>query len=219
MHGSSYDLCSPLISTPDKIKTLNLFRNNEAPLIFWHLQKSGGSAYCYMMRKEYRVNKEAINTKSPDCNDAKFSVDIILNFTTWEKMYKPKGYLFVALETSNSDYKTFPIKYHKSPETLILLDKSVGIRHVNAWKQILHVMVIRHPVDMAISAFNYKFQGTEIAISGACLKNNFSDDECMQELFRIKDDPTIITHSFFNPQQLNRIRNEILGDYVIDTLT
>lgn len=219
-HISSENLCSPLKPNTDKIGTLEKFRkSNTAPLYFWHLQKSAGSAFCYMMRQEYKMNKENITTESIDCNAHAFGIDIVKNFSTWMADYQPRGYLYVAMEPSNSDYITYPKKYHQDKVTQILLNESYGEYRELVWSSMVHVLVIRHPVDMALSAFNFKFPGTDESIVSRCKSFNISTNNCMKELFRIKDDTTIKTHKFFNAQQLNRIRNEILGDYVINTFS
>lgn len=219
VHVPDNYLCGPLHPNLEKRSTLDRFRNNTAPLYFWHLQKSAGSAFCYMMRQEYRIYEKYIINEGPDCNCHRFGKDIVLDFRTWMETYHPKGYLYVAMEPSNSDFNTYPLKYHRDPVTQILLNESYGAQRDKAWTDMLHVLVIRHPLDMAISAFNYKFPGTNQSIKGTCTTNKLSADDCLRECFRIYENPNITSHRFFNGQQLNRIRTEILGNYTINTFT
>lgn len=208
-------LCDPLLPTKRKIAALQNFYNKSAPLFFWHIQKSGGSSFCSMMRNEY--TEEHIRFQSPDCNYRTFERDIVTNFSTWGK-YRAEGYLFVGDEPSNSDYG-FPKKYHRDLETQILLNPALGERHSAAWDNMVHVVVIREPIEMAISAFNYNFPGMDQSIRETCNANDLSPDACMHEMFRIKDDASIQKHEFFNTMGLNRIRNEILGNYTINTFS
>lgn len=212
------ELCSPMLPNEDKIAAVQAYRQDLAPIYFWHLQKSGGTTFCAIMRYEYKNNNEFMKMDSPDCNYAPLSKDLVLNWASWPQ-YRDKGYRFVALEPSNMDYNTFPVKYYNEPFVNALLNQGGGELHDNAWKNLVHVLVIRPPLETAMSAFNYKFPGTDQGIHETCQKFRFNTEKCVQEMFKVKDDPTITTHKFFNKQQLNRIRTEILDNYMCNTFS
>jgi hypothetical protein len=211
-------LCGPLLSSRAKLAAIEGYRNNSVPLYFWHLQKSGGSSFCHFMRNEYRKNKEFVKIESIDCNAHKFGQQLVLNFSSWNATYREQGYRFVAMEPSNSDYKTFPLRYHKDPVTQILLNRSIGQANLNVWQNLVHVLVIRQPMEMAMSAFKYKFPDFENGIHQTCLLKNVTLNECFEEMFLVKENDKIVNHPLFGPTQLNRIRQEILGNYSINNL-
>ena len=95
---------------------------------------------------------------SGSCSRANFIRDIILNFTTWEAVYRPFNYVFVEIEPSNANYMTFPIRYHQQRITNAFLNNSNPL-HSQAWDNLVHVLVIRQPIEMSLSALTFAFPG------------------------------------------------------------
>lgn len=153
LHVDSKYLCPPLFSQEEKVATLRNFHNNIAPLFFWHICGSSGVSFCELMKHEYESAKEAFFVKSPDCSDDDFRKAIVTNFSAWES-YRREKYLLVSSDFSN--IQDFPVAYHKDETTQILLNETYGQQHRDAWSNMVHVLVIRHPLERAISAFNHQ---------------------------------------------------------------
>jgi hypothetical protein len=182
-----------------------------------------------MLRQTYHAfNNIPDKIKSPDCNNIRLSEEIISNFSSWALKYRPEGYSYVAMEASNHIRpNVFPGLYRQKPSTQMLLNVSAHpIKSSIVWNSIVHVLVFRHPLETALSAFNYHFQGTNSSMVAECDKWDLDPNECMIEAFRILREPNITgnsrtgeLHKFWDEQQLHRIRVEILGNYSINYLS
>ena len=213
--------CPPILPNEAKNRMLNIFRDNQGPMFIWHLQKAGGTSMCAMAMHEYKRRAE-LDPNYPKIVEMPFSCpsnqdfinQLILNMTHWNQTYFRKNRLYSEIEPSNKNYLSFPVKYHLEPTTQALLNPKSPL-HRPAWDNVVHVLMIREPIAMALSAFTFDFPGMDRSIHGTCLRHGLKTDDCMRELFRIKDNSSIVTHDYFNVQQLNRIRSQILGNYII----
>lgn len=222
-----YKFCHALLHSNHPYKTENLkqYRDeSNSPLLFWHVQKAGGSSFCRMARTFYTTTKRRIKMDNMNCNSDKYK-EIVKNIDTWNQTYRPQGYRMFSVEPSDAEMHTFPMKYHLSPATLTLLNSSYDSKaNYDAWHKIVHVIALRNPVELSLSAFNYQFPGEEISITSTCRDRHLSMDSCMQECFKIAENLTITgiapnKHPFFNAAQIKRIRSEVLGNYTINHLS
>jgi hypothetical protein len=87
----------------------------------------------------------------------------------------------------------------------------------------VHAIALRHPLDLSLSAFNYKFPEMNNSIAGSCRDHQISMNECMEECFKVMENPTHYSvfknHSIFSTSQIHRIRSEVLGNYTIAHLS
>ena len=194
--------CSPIQPTSYKNNTLDKLRrqNYTAPMMFWHLQKAGGSSLCGTFVRSYaRTTKHAIRHNylwSANCNDQEMSTNIITNPSSYMKKYRPYGKYFVAIEPSYSvnntwewvDPNDFPFKYHDQPSTKLLLDTHHASTDT-AWNAAVHFIAVRHPLQMAISAFHYAFQPDRDTIFDHCDAFNMTMNACLLAVIHVAEQP------------------------------
>lgn len=224
--NTTYPLCEPLIHNRKegyKLQTLKNYRNEMAPLIFWHVQKAGGTSFCRMARSFYVTSGRRIRVDNQNCNSDYYKI-VTQNISMWNSTLQPMGYRFFSFEPSDADFIRFPARYHTDPATLTLLNSTYGgVNHENAWSKMVHAIALRHPLDLSLSAFNYKFPEMNNSITGSCRDHNLSMDDCMQECFKVMENPTpyalFTNHSIFSVNQIHRIRSEVLGNYTIAHLS
>ena len=193
--------CPPIQPTPNKERTLEQFRrkNYSAPLMFWHLQKRGGSSICVMMIRSYARTLQRKDIRenyhwSANCNDQDMSTNIVMNPHTYLTHYRPYGKYFVAIEPSYSVHNTwtwadpndFPFKYHDQPSTKLLLDTKHPSTD-SAWNAAVHFIAVRHPLESAISAFHYVFQPDRDTIFDRCDAFNMTLNACMLAVIQVAE--------------------------------
>ena len=193
--------CSSIQPTSNKENILDQLRKNyTVPLMFWHVQKTGGSSLCGTFVRAYtRTTKHMIRDNYPwsaNCNDQEMSTDIIMNPSSYMTKYRPYGKYFVAIEPLYSvnntwvwvDPNDFPFKYHDQPSTQLLLDTHHASTDA-AWNAAVHFIAIRHPLQLAISAFNYKFQPDRDSIFDRCDAFKLTLNECLLAMIQIAEQP------------------------------
>ncbi len=174
-----------------------------------------------MMKREYDGRKEIAKTDVFDCSTKYFSTEVLTNFSSWKRRFQPDGYRFTSIEPSHA-FAKFPYEYHQSTIAQVLLNESLGELHTSAWRNMAHVLVIRAPLEMAVSAFNYRFPSFPKTIHEQCLDVGMTTDECVHEMFRVAENSSYyqasspLPHPLFNAAQLWRIKHEILGNYSIN---
>ena len=194
--------CLPVQPTLNKETTLNNLRRNNytAPLLFWHVQKTGGSSLCGTFIRSYgRTTTHNIRPMYPwaaNCNDQQMSTDIILNPPSYVSKYRPFGKYFVAIEPSHAvnntwtwvDPNDFPFKYHDQPTSKVLLDPSHPSTDTG-WNAAVHLIAIRHPLQLAISAFHYAFQPDRDTIFDRCDAFNMTIKACLLAMIEVVEQP------------------------------
>jgi hypothetical protein len=212
----SFPECYPLLPTPNKVFTLSEFRHENTPLVFWHVQKSGGTYFSELYDDEYerRGYKRHRNGYYQHFGPDALDIDI------WRKSYRPKEYFALFVEPGNRDGDSFPLQYRTYPATQILLNKEKsGKKYKHAWNNYIHVMTIRKPLDLAMSAFRYRFWELDESIIDVCEQHKLRANDCLEELFRIKEHEKHTIAKYFNQQQKNRIREELFGNFSINHLS
>ena len=107
---SNAPYCQPVAPSMDKERTLDKFRkeNYAVPLMFWHLQKAGGTTLCltFLQSYEQMLNRSDIKGLYPgweNCNEPQMTAEILLHpNNTYIEKYRPKGKYLMAIEPSHS---------------------------------------------------------------------------------------------------------------------
>ena len=194
--------CRPINPTLNKENTLNNLRRNHytAPMMFWHVQKAGGSSLCSTFIRSYsRTTTHSLREIYPwyaNCNDPEMSTDIIMNQPSYVTKYRPYGKYFVAIEPSHSmnnswkwvDPNDFPFKYHDQPATKVLLDPTHPSTDA-AWNAAVHFIAVRHPLQLAISAINYAFQPDHDTLLDRCDALNLTINACLLAMIQVAEQP------------------------------
>jgi hypothetical protein len=117
-----------------------------APILFWHIQKSGGTTFCSLAIESIVADgwPDGLSSKA-NCNHYKFGVDVVVEPSSYMDIYRPKNIYFVAIEPGNwitvtKDVNFFPSFYHDMPSTQILLNPIYGARREAAWDSIVHTI-------------------------------------------------------------------------------
>jgi hypothetical protein len=207
--------CDPLLPTKIKQSTLEKFRHEKCPMIFWHVQKSGGTYFTGLFDHEYEKRG---HTRQNTRFYQRFDADA-LEITKWEQTFRSQGYYALFMEPGNIFRTTFPNDFRSSQQAQILLNKTIGTRYEGVWNDYIHVITIRKPLDLAMSALRFQFHLMGGSIYSVCSDHNVTTNDCMKELFRIKDKKLNWLENYFNKEQLNRIREEILGNFTINHLS
>ena len=208
--------CDPVAPTPGKEKTLNLFRreNYSVPVIFWHLQKAGGSTICQLLIDSFartlkRPELRKMYHSHTNCNIPEMIAEVVESPTAFSVKYRPQGKFFAAMEPSHAartkkddpviDPNVFPFKYHDQPHIRHLLgagdlDKktssnSSASNETLAWTNAVHVIGLRHPLDMAMSAFQYVFQPDRFSMLDRCHAWNMTINECVTAAMDLIEQP------------------------------
>ncbi len=203
---------------------MSLFRreNYSVPVIFWHLQKAGGSTICSLLLNSFartlkRPELRKIYEWHTNCNNPEMIADIVESPTVFSAKYRPKGKFFAAMEPSHVarksdndpviDPNTFPFKYHDQPHIRRLLATSVDDTRTSgaspptastgpsadasapAWDRAVHVIGLRHPLDMAMSAFQYNFQPNRFSMLDRCHAWNLTVNECLTAAMDLAEQP------------------------------
>ena len=199
--GFNSSLCQPVSPSTSKEQVLDKFRkeNYAVPLMFWHLQKAGGTTLCLTFLQSYEKMLERTDIKElypgwENCNEPAMAMEIILHpNNTYLEKYRPKKKYLMAIEPSHSyrrhksdppiDPNDFPFKYHDQPATQRLLslhsppsysfqnisqpeEKTWQMARDQAWNAAVHVIAVRHPFELAISALHYVFQPDRFTMLG-----------------------------------------------------
>ena len=163
---SNSSWCRPVSPSISKEHALAKFRDNySVPLMFWHLQKAGGTTLCLTFLQSYEqiLDRSDLSGLYPgwdNCNEPIMSAEIMLHpDNTYMDKYRPKGKYFMAIEPSHSyrrkktdppiDPNDFPFKYREK-----------------AWNAAVHVIAVRHPFELAVSALHYVFQPDRFTMLG-----------------------------------------------------
>jgi hypothetical protein len=170
-------LCSPLLPTTQKRDALVRFHNDSSILVYWHVQKCGGSTMCRLMQEDATAHhhwnaarigdSRANNCKGPFKNLLKVE-DGLANV----RRMQDKGRQFMALEPADYFKKEWPSKYHEEYGAKYHMlhyssDAAEGDLSV-LWTAVPHVLTVREPTSRAGSALTYKFFGWGQSLQEAC---------------------------------------------------
>ena len=105
----------------------------------------------------------------------------------WHKIYagtkwKP-GYKFIAFEPADEFTDGWPSTYHRLPGVRALLNASAFTRSLQEWREVVHVLSIRHPIQRALSAFGYRYFGMARSALDECRRQGvrWTPDACLRQ--------------------------------------
>jgi hypothetical protein len=207
--------CEPLLPTREKLAALADYRQENAPLIFWHIQKAGGTYFSELYDKEF---KRRGHDRHSNKHYQRFD-ETALNIKTWQTSYRNKDFYALFLEPGYRFEGKFPRDYRSSRIGQVLLNWQWREKYNEVWSKYVHVILLREPLDLAMSALRYQFVHMRQSIFDTCLQNGWNANDCMEVLFHIKEDKDYSKASYFTDEQINRIRQQILGNFTINHLS
>jgi hypothetical protein len=216
--SSSY-LCGPLLADPVKVRTLRRYHDGRVPLLFWHIQKAGGTSFCQMMINEMNARnqsasdgdncngpwQELVNTSTvrrPATAGLGFSMEPAYTlgesfpeeyYSIMEDVLANRYQLAVNKPSFQYMYNIFGTTKSKSETKNKIKNKNNSLKQNQYitghpfWTKLPHVLAVREPFSMALSAFTYHFANTRQSVLGSCLKRKLTVDECMQNAFEVVD--------------------------------
>ncbi len=232
--SSSPEICQALLPSSQKTSALQKYKSGAAPMLFWHVQKAGGSSFCDMNMHELR-SRNLTADRGDNCNDGTWKNYLDGHFD------KPKvrGKM-IGLEPAYAFIGGFPSSYHAIMGKNLHFDsKSKKSKEPAFWTALPHVLGIRHPLDSALSAFTYEFAFYKGSILGSCIKwsklhptanslassssiyNNAAEkhvEKCMLMAMEVKDGIKEY-EEIWGDYQRNKIRSHVLGNFLVDHLS
>ncbi len=107
------------------------------------------------------------------------------------------------------DPNIFPFKYHDQPHIRRLLGEGEEGNASSVWDEAVHVIGLRHPLDMAMSAFHYVFQPDRFSMLDRCHAWNLTVNECLTAAMDLAEQPPGQTplHAVYQHYTLERMKN------------
>jgi hypothetical protein len=224
-------LCSPLHNTPEKIAMTHALIKGVAmsPVVFWHLQKSGGTSFCELAKQEW-VSKGKKLRKIHSTNTCKAPIGAVFGQSNGPGQWKraiETGWHFIFLEPADHYKTNWPSDFHASPVFNRMLTKGLQDK-APEWQGLLHVLILRNPLERALSAFNYRYFGWSNSIREACSKKGLDTDECMTMAFKLKNETTASYNKdngeptwalgIWTKHQIVKILTQVLGNFLLNHL-
>lgn len=154
-YGYSSLSCFPQKNSSVTVETLSDFRDLKAHLLFWHIQKFGGTSFCDMVHRQYSEYRGRIVDGIMLFNPKKRYNCEIQMMSTFQMPYL-FNYMFGKFEPGFLFQPDFPFTYHRLFK-IHLTPSLLNDTRRHFWTSIVHVVNIRDPVNAAKSAFAYNF--------------------------------------------------------------
>lgn len=215
--GVGNGTCSPL--NENAKASVDTYRSNsgKVPLVFWHVQKSGGTTFCRLMREDAMQHRQWTPRKRDTLtNNCKGNWRTVFrNGGDPGKLshFVREGHPFVAFEPADEYKAQWPQAYQTEMKTLgIFMDDSP------LWTAVPHILLLRHPLQRAMSAFTYKFWGWSTTAHQACLSHGLTTDACLQAAFTLKHTGKY-DERMWTQHQANVVLHQVVGSFLTDHLS
>ena len=123
----------------------------------------------------------------------------------------------MAIEPGDEFKKSWPDYYHKTKRIQNLLNATNRAFSIE-WNEIVQVLLLRNPIERAISSFNYKYFGWKTSILQSCINNNITIDNCFQKAFHFMKTGHV-EQGLWSAAQVYKIQNQVLDNFLMHHLT
>ena len=240
--------CVPFNPSLRRIRGLKYFKegNSKYPLLFWHVQKSGGTTFCNLLKKIYPTqgkyqspwlyrqnckgqwrniihgyqfdkvyNYHNISTDQlPDIQLYKHRHNSNINST---HSYSRVRWKYMSIEPADEFKKSWPGSYHKIPRIQNILN-ATNRESLIEWNEIVQVLLIRNPIERAISSFNYQYFGWKSSTLQSCNNKNITIDDCFHKAFHFMKTGHV-EQELWSAAQVYNIQNQVLDNFLMHHLT
>lgn len=214
-------LCDPLL--PDDIKRMALagYRKNDSiPLVMWRIMKSGTSTACQLMIDEYRKVRGYQKVLYHGMCGGPIHLLASEPPTTWEVEHD-KGVRFIGMEAAVLP-PFFPKEYHEFAHGFLDPTSSDAATRRRVWEHMVHMLIFRHPLERAISAFNFKHHAQH-NVTGLCnRKGVHSLLDCLRKCIEAcEGDPAAnaFLRDAAQPYVLTMVKTQVCGNFVVSHLS
>jgi len=211
--------CSPLLPDAAKLRLLQLHRSNDsAPLTMWRVMKSSTTSICIMATHEYREVRKLPARYGGRCG------------TPWQDLFQGKllwkdahdaGVSFVGIEAAVIPH-WFPDAYHSFAAPYLDPD-SASEMHARVWQNFVHLLVVRHPFERAMSAFNFRHEAQHNVID-VCHKRNVTSllkcfERCLDLCMSGRSSQYYDWFAELAPAKANMVGSQICGNFLTQHLS
>ena len=269
--GSRNDDCIPFQPSFRRRRGLKYFRegNSKYPLLFWHVQKSGGTTFCNLLKQVYpqQLKHQSTWLSNQNCKGKWRSVihgdtyntiynnndnnngsnnntsierlpDIQLhipnkvknkyhqfnnnnnNYNNNNNVSDPYSHLrwqYMAIEPADEFKKSWPESFHNVKRIQNLLNSSNRSLSTE-WNELVQILLIRNPIERAMSSFNYKYFGWKSSILQSCTNRNVSVENCLQKAIHFMKTGRV-ERELWTTAQVYMIQNQVLDNFLMNHLT
>ena len=211
--------CDPMLPTEAKLRTLRKhFDSDSAALVMWRLMKSGTSSACGMLNHEYRTVRHLEANQTGTCGGP--WMEVFAGTLSWDELHRTRGFSFLGSEPAIRP-GWFPVQYHSFAEPYLNPSSSSPTARSRVWNEFVHILTVRHPLERALSAFNFR-HASQFDVLGVCSQGNVTTPQaCLNLCLELcEGDP--VARAFFEerkPRTANMIASQVCGNFLVAHLS
>ena len=227
--------CSPMAPTPEKIRTLTKHLSNDtAALVMWRVMKSATTTACRMVTHEYREVRHQPAKQMGTCGGPWRKVFLgqalasspaaagfdYGNIANWDDAHA-EGYSFIGMEPATTAPMWFPAEYHRFAEPYLNPSSKHPAARARVWGSFVHLLIIRHPLERAMSAFNFKHKVQHNVVEKCKARGVTEQVACLNKCLALCEGDRSAWAFFANQniQTANMIRSQICGNFLVEHLS
>ena len=214
--------CEPMLPDAAKRRTLAVhLANNSAPIALWRVMKSATSSACTMMMQEFHNVKHLPINESGECGTPSVWRGLFDGSLSWPEAQRQR-HSFVGLEPAVKP-GWFPRAYHAFAAAYLDPRSAAPAARARVWHGMVHVLVVRQPLERAMSAFNFRMnkgRTDQFDVLGVCRQQNVSaPPRCFELCLRMCEGDARAAALFaVAPHTANMIPEQVCGNFLVDHL-